>query len=108
MLRGILACTALLALGACTTAARPEADSAAARGHQVARHACVTCHAVEPGGASPNARAPGFASLEMRHTAGLEGRVSDLTRLGHYGMPPVKLSPQQVRDIVAYIESLGG
>jgi mono/diheme cytochrome c family protein len=44
----------------------------------------------------------------MRHTAGLEGRVADLTRLGHYGMPPVKLSPQQVRDIVAYIESLGG
>jgi mono/diheme cytochrome c family protein len=42
----------------------------------------------------------------MQHTAGLEGRVAELTRTGHYEMPPVRLSPGEVADVTAYIESL--
>jgi mono/diheme cytochrome c family protein len=52
--------------------------------------------------------APAFASLEMRHTAGLDGRVAELARLGHYDMPPLKLSPADAHDVTAYIQSLGG
>ena len=96
-----------LALAGCAALGTHHAPvTAEARGLVVARSACAGCHAVEAGATSPQARAPGFASREMQHTAGLEGRVGDLTRLGHYGMPPLRLSPSQVDDVVAYIESL--
>jgi mono/diheme cytochrome c family protein len=108
MFRAILICASILALAGCATDAPSEAASAAARGRQVARRACAACHALEPGAASPNAKAPGFASQEMRHTAGLEGRVDALTRAGHYGMPPVKLRPAEVQDLVAYVASFEG
>lgn len=101
-----LALAAALALAGCATGPKAPADQAAERGHAIARQACAACHATEPGGASPRASAPAFGSLEMRHTAGLEGRLADLARQGHYGMPPVKLDAGEVRDLLAYIESL--
>ena len=68
--------------------------------------ACAACHSVERTGVSPMARAPAFASLEMRHTASLRNRVQDLTSKGHYDMPPIRLRPDEVSDIVSYIASL--
>lgn len=96
-----------VALGGCALLRdeNPPPDTVV-RGHAVARKACAACHAVEPAGDSPRPRAVGFASQEMQHIAGLEGRVAELTRRGHYGMPPLVLSAQDASDIVAYIESL--
>lgn len=88
-------------------ALHPMSKSTAARGHAVAVRECSACHAVEPRGVSPRAEAPAFDGPRIRHTAGLDGRVADLTRLGHYDMPPSKLSPDEVREVTAYIESLG-
>jgi mono/diheme cytochrome c family protein len=87
-------------------AAEQAKDIAAARGHRIAQRACAACHAVEKDGVSRMAKAPAFASLEMRHTASLSGRVEELTRLGHYEMPPIKLRPKEVADLVRYIASL--
>ena len=98
---------AALALGGCAVL-QPLSDQPATRGHAVAKRACGACHAVEPGAASPRLAAPAFSSAGMRHTSGLEGRVAQLARLGHYGMPPLKLSPTDARDVTAYIQSLGG
>lgn len=81
-------------------------DKAVARGRDVARQACASCHAVERGRPSPISKAAPFASREMQHVAGLEGRLSALTKGGHYGMPPQTLSDAQVSDLLAYIESL--
>jgi mono/diheme cytochrome c family protein len=100
----MLAGLALTAGGA--VAPRPPGADTVARGRQLAIKACASCHAVERGGSSAVARAPGFATTEMQHVAGLDGRVADLTRSGHYGMPPVRLEPGQAEDLVAYIESL--
>jgi mono/diheme cytochrome c family protein len=104
----ILAALPALALGGCAVLGLgDDPPTAAERGLQVARVKCVACHAVEPGGgAGAAARAPAFASREMIHTASLGDRVAELTRKGHYGMPPVRLEPGEVADIVAYIESL--
>jgi len=105
--RGVLAAAAL-ALGGCALLGpREKPDPVLERGHATADRLCGSCHGVEPGRGSPRARAPAFWSLEMRHTAGLEGRLAELTRQGHYGMPPAPLQPQQVQDLLAYIESLG-
>lgn len=99
----------LVALALAAGASAPHqalAATAESRGREVAKAKCAACHAVPPVVRSPNPAAPGFGSLEMRHTAGLEGRLATLTRKGHYGMPPIKLRPQEVQDLLAYIESL--
>ena len=104
-----LAATALLVMTLSTGTAlgSPKPDPAIARGHDTAQRACAACHAVgKTGGAGPVPRAVAFASLEMRHTVGLEGRLADLTREGHYGMPSVALSAGELADLRAYIESL--
>lgn len=100
-----------LALALCVVAlAHPaiakDKDPAVRRGRDLARHSCAACHAVEPGRLSPVPKAAPFASREMQHVAGLEGRLADLTSKGHYGMPPQRLDDRQVRDLLAYIESL--
>jgi mono/diheme cytochrome c family protein len=107
-LRNLLAAVvaAAFAVGVASNGQAGRAGDPASRGHQIARQACAACHAVELTGESPRAAAPTFRSREMRHTAGLDGRVADLTREGHYEMPAIKLRPDQVRDLVAYIESL--
>ncbi len=108
MLRPLIACGLAVALGACAAVGlgRRAPPTPASRGHAVAVRACAACHAVEPGGTSRSAKAPAFGSLEMRHTAPLDNRVAELTRVGHYAMPPISLSSEEVRDLVAYIESL--
>lgn len=96
-----------LALTACALDPRhASAPSAAERGHVAARQICAACHEVEPNRTAPRGAAPAFASREMQHMAGLEGRVATLTREGHYAMPPQNLTAQQVSDLVAYIEGL--
>ena len=97
----------LLTLGGCASVGHQSKDTPVARGHVTAERACAACHAVQQrGGDSPVPRAVPFASLEMRHTVGLEGRVAELTAKGHYGMPPVALSATELSDLRVYIESL--
>ena len=109
MIRIATLATLVLALSACAAGhgAKLAQDPAPDRGHRVAQRVCAGCHAVEDTGASPRPNAPAFASLEMRHTASLSGRVAELTRKGHYEMPPLQLRPDEVDDLVSYIASLG-
>jgi mono/diheme cytochrome c family protein len=97
----------LTVLAAGPAAAKVKPNPEVTQGRHIARRVCAACHSVEAGGKSPAPKAPPFASREMRHTAGLEGRLSRLTSEGHYDMPPQNLSPDQVRALLAYIESLG-
>lgn len=107
MRRTVIMAAITLVVGAQASAGHSKQDAPAARGHDTARRACSGCHAVEPaGGVSPVARAVPFASLEMRHTVGVEGRLADLTYTGHYGMPPITLTAVELADLRAYIESL--
>ncbi len=105
-MRRAFAALALALAVAAPVQAKPKRDPAVVRGHEVARQACAACHAVDPGKSSPVPKAPPFASREMQHVAGLEGRLAGLTAGGHYGMPPQALTDPQVRDLLAYIESL--
>ena len=105
-MRRAFAILALALTVATPVQAKPKRDPAVTRGHEVARQACAACHAVDPGKSSPVPKAPPFASREMQHVAGLEGRLAGLTGGGHYGMPPQTLTDQQVRDLLAYIVSL--
>ena len=105
----LLALVLVFAQAPSAAEARPHAKeglTSAQRGRLVAELRCAGCHAIDPGRESPRPRAPGFATREMRHTAG-ESRLRDLTRRGHYDMPPMTLTDAEVADLLAYIENLG-
>ena len=108
----LIACLCLLT-GACAAGGRlawPGAgqDAAEARGERFAHRACAGCHAVERTGDSRSANAPPFRDLRIRFTAAsLERRLADISRRGHYEMPPVFISEDEARDIAAYVETLG-
>lgn len=96
-----------LLLASCAATPRPTTDPSHPDGRALASRVCAGCHALAAGEESPNPRAPPFPSREMQHTAGLAGRVADLARLGHQGMPPIPLSAAEAAAVTAYIESLG-
>ncbi|WP_262028119.1 c-type cytochrome [Microvirga sp. Mcv34] len=75
-------------------------------GLRVAREACATCHAVEPGqNQSPRTQAPTFARIArvpgMTTTA-----LTVAMRTSHKTMPNIMLEPGELRDVTAYITSL--
>lgn len=81
---------------------------AAERGEQFAQRACAGCHAIRLDDASRNGAAPPFRDLRVRSTAPmLRQRLDEISRRGHYEMPPVFVSEDEARDVAAYIESLG-
>lgn len=103
---------ALLALfGAVHSAvAAPAAKHAAPsvdRGRFFVLRACAGCHAVGEAGASPDSHAPPFPVVRDAVTAGqLTMMLRELSKNGHYEMPPIFMSEADIRDIAAYIATL--
>ena len=105
LILGLAAATAACATGGTGWAPATAAD----RGEQFAWRACAGCHAVGPDGDSRNSNAPRFRELATRYNAlQLERRMAEISRDGHYEMPPVFISADEARDIAAYIQKLGG
>ena len=106
---------AYLALGLCLTAGgcaggpadpRPIQAFAPDQGLSIAQQRCAICHALNEDDGRPRA-APPFATIARRHTPlSLERQLTALKN-GHYEMPPLRLSPEEVRRLADYIESLG-
>lgn len=103
----ILFAGAILLTGCATSLPPPTAAVEVERGRALAQRICAGCHALAQGEDSADPRAPPFPSREMRHTAGLTGRVAELARGGHYSMPPISLTATETAALTAYIESLG-
>lgn len=104
---------ALVLLGACSAdgaqgPAMTAGGAAAERGQVLASRECSRCHALGPVGDSPNMAAPPFRVVRLRNTGlGLERRLDEIARGGHYEMPPIKLQAGEIADLAAYLESLG-
>lgn len=101
---------AALAAG-CASGGRPgpaaPAPTQADRGERFAWRACAGCHAVGATGESRNGGAPPFRDLAIRYNAvSLERRLAEISRNGHYEMPPVFITVDESRDVAAYIEQL--
>ena len=75
-------------------------------GHELARAWCRSCHGVEPHDAvGPYADVPTFTAVaRMRSTTSASLRVFLTTP--HGDMPDIRLKPDQIDEIVAYILSL--
>ncbi|MCR5879299.1 cytochrome c [Phenylobacterium sp. J367] len=111
MLRNV----SILALGllaaACATSREPAAGGAfspsALAGERLAWRACAGCHAVGPTGDSPSSAAPRFRDLSLKfNPLSLEHRLGQISRDGHYEMPPVFISPEEARQLTAYINEM--
>lgn len=99
---------ALLALGLGSQALAqtpPVPDMTVQRGAAIAESRCTSCHQIGPEDGMSRT-APSFSIIALRHTPiSLERQLGALKN-GHYEMPPLRLETDEIRAIVAYMESL--
>jgi cytochrome c len=77
------------------------------RGRALAQANCARCHAIDPTGESPLAKAPPFRTLHRRYPVEtLAEALAEGIRVAH-PMPEFRLEPNQIDDLIAYLKSLG-
>lgn len=94
------------------TAFEPETafKGDALAGQNLAKNLCSTCHALEAGKLSPNEAAPNFNALTLtyppEHLA--EGFAEGIVvgTDAHIGMPQFALAPEQIDNLIAYLETV--
>lgn len=92
-------------IGAAASVARAAGDAAA--GRAMAEQLCSRCHAIAGPGPSPLAQAPLFSHF------GRQFRVDDLAEamaeglvVGHGPMPEFTFTPEEIDDMLAYLNSV--
>lgn len=97
-----------LMLAGCAADGRAR-QGAAADGERFARRACAGCHAIGPQGASPNPHSPPFRTLAQRLPGeALAARLAGIAQRGHVEMPPIYMTPAEIRAVAAYIRAVRG
>jgi len=84
---------------------QPFAAGLASTGKDIALKWCASCHVVTEGQESASADVPAFASIAERYgeeIGALEAFLAD----PHPVMPDMSLTRQEIRDLLAYIDSL--
>ncbi len=104
------ACAALPAALSSFGGPEPRAEASAEsvmRGQVLAQTRCAACHAIGPTGASPMAAALPFRELHTRYPVRfLQEALAEGLTTAHPAMPQVELQPDEIRDLIAYLESL--
>ena len=68
---------------------------------------CSECHAIDKSGASPLPIAPPFRDLHQRYPVEhLEEAFAEGIMTGHSEMPQFRFEPDQIDDLIAYLQSL--
>ncbi|NJM29302.1 MAG: cytochrome c [Rhizobiales bacterium] len=82
-----------------------QADDAA--GRAILEKECGSCHAIAVTGDSPLAKAPPFREVVTRYPPeNLTESLAEGIVTGHDGMPEFIFEPEEIGDIVAYLETL--
>lgn len=98
--------THLLALACLLAVALPANADDVAEGNRLARNNCASCHALGRIGASPLPAAPPFREMFHNYDEGeLEDSFNDGIVASHPAMPDWEMTPDQARQIAAYIMS---
>lgn len=112
MPRSILPAAVLaLALGACAqtqdAAAPSRANANLGEGRRLAEIHCARCHAIGQAGVSRHPQAPAFRTLSSAYAIGmLDEAFAEGVLVGHRDMPEFRFEPQQIDDLLGYIESI--
>jgi mono/diheme cytochrome c family protein len=98
-------------LAACKSA--EEAPAAAALplpqmpGRVFAERTCAGCHAIDRTGDSPHPDALPFRRISERYPVrNLEEAFAEGIFVGHPDMPPFQLSPEEIDDLLDYLEAI--
>ncbi len=68
---------------------------------------CARCHGVGENDTSAHPEAPEFRTLSMRYPVdALEEAFAEGIVTGHPDMPEFQATPEQIRDIIAYLASV--
>ena len=88
-------------------AALPAAAADAARGHQIAKSWCTSCHVIDNAGTGTRIdTAPGFPTIAADAARSDERRLSGWLSTSHPTMPDFGMARDEVADLVAYIRTL--
>lgn len=106
-MRYILAIAALVLASSCATQATMTQHLREARGREIVEHNCSSCHATGRFGDSPAPEAPPFRTLSHNYRVdALEEAFAEGISVGHPAMPQFEFAPDDVRALVAYLESI--
>lgn len=96
-------------LGACAHegGAATERAPSVAEGQRLAEINCASCHAIGASGESRHPMAPPFRTLSQNYRVNqLEEAFAEGVLVGHPDMPEFQLAPEQIDDLLSYIESV--
>jgi mono/diheme cytochrome c family protein len=98
---------AIVALGLLSPAALGQMPPDVARGKEIAERVCAGCHAVndKPGSQVQGTDVPSFRALAQRPLRTPESLQAFIMTPRH-PMPAIPLELREIRDVVAYIQSL--
>ena len=97
---------ALIAIS-CTGESALAQAPAAQRGLAFVRVHCAQCHSTDKGGESPLAIAPPFRTLHRKFPIeSLRRRLAEGIVADHPTMPQFRLEPDQIADVIAYLQTL--
>ncbi|MGI9522260.1 MAG: tetratricopeptide repeat protein [Hyphomicrobiaceae bacterium] len=99
----------LVRLGGGISSFAAHSSSRIAIGRRIAEKNCAWCHAIGKEMKSPNALAPSFLSIHLRHPIlALRTPISRAIATPHDAMPKLPLTNKQIDQVIAYINSLKG
>lgn len=76
-------------------------------GRRIVEFQCTSCHGVRTDDKSHNPRAPALRTLAERYpVTGLEEAFANGIMIGHPGMPEFRFDRDQIKAILAYLESI--
>jgi mono/diheme cytochrome c family protein len=105
LMNRIVICAAALAALAFSAEPSPAQDVAA--GKALAEKQCARCHATGADGASAYQEAPPFRDIVKRYPVdNLAEALAEGITVGHHAMPEFTFSPDQIGDLLAYLEML--
>jgi mono/diheme cytochrome c family protein len=96
----------LLVLVVCIGSAAAQDRADVSRGHALARAWCADCHGVEPGERTGAYETPPSFQSFARNPEATETALKAYLQTTHPLMPQVKLTTEEIDEIVGYIISL--
>jgi cytochrome c len=97
----------VMALGVAIFGSIARADDEADRGLAILEKNCARCHALGLTGDSPHRQAPPFRDVVERYPVeDLEESLAEGIVSGHPDMPEFTFEPDEINDIIAYLNSL--
>ncbi len=102
-----IALAALLLASACASPASIAQRDREERGQAIVEQSCSSCHATGRSGNSAAPEAPPFRTLSHNYRVdALEEALAEGISVGHPAMPQFTFAPDDVRAVLAYLQSI--